>query len=91
MTRTQGIKKDSEEVTDVSGEGGSCKKKGETKGWNKPRERTQNRGEELAQQEIPLQKEDLRAAVRQEMQMFQLHLSSEKVWISRVQELSEEH
>lgn len=28
-------------------------------------------GEELAQWEIPLQKEDLRAVVRQEMQMFQ--------------------
>ena len=37
VTRTQGIKKDSEEVIDVSGEGGSCKKKGETKGWNKKR------------------------------------------------------
>lgn len=41
MTRTQGIKKDSEEVIDISGEGGSCKKKGETKGWNK--QRGQNR------------------------------------------------
>lgn len=49
-------------------------------------------GEELAQWEIPLQKEDLRAAVRQEMQMFQLHLSSEKVCgFQGFQELSEEH
>lgn len=33
--------------------------------------RDTEQGEELAQWEIPLQKEDLRAVVRQEMQMFQ--------------------
>ena len=54
--------------------------------------RDTEQGEELAQREIPLQKEDLRAAVRQEMQMFQLHLSSEKVCgFQAFQELSEEH